>query len=89
MGKICANAKPTLPKGWTIVQTVRRAGKTRGIVDKTYLSPTFQAFRSLIGVQRYLDHQKKNQAPPVLTLPSPAAGAGTAPGAGNVKTGGA
>ena len=56
MVKINSKAKPvpSLPLGWMVITTRRRRGATKGKQDKTYLSPTFERFRSLLAVRRYL-----------------------------------
>lgn len=46
---------PTLPNGWTVITTTRRRGMSKGHRDKTYYSPTFERFRSMAAVRRYLD----------------------------------
>ena len=46
---------PTLPNGWTVITTTRRRGISKGNRDKTYYSPTFERFRSMAAVRRYLD----------------------------------
>jgi len=57
MVKINSKAKPvpSLPLGWMVITTRRRRGATKGKQDKTYLSPTFERFRSLLAVRRHLE----------------------------------
>jgi len=69
MVKINPNAVPQLPVGWQCIKSLRTRGKTKGVVDKHYLSPSFQHFRSLSSVRRHLAQENSQPAAPAPPAP--------------------
>ena len=71
MVKVYSNKAGGLPAGWIMVPNMRKnSGKTNGIVDKHYFSPTFQSFRSMAAVRRFLAQQNVGGgSPPIFNTP--------------------
>ncbi|GAB2274374.1 Methyl-CpG-binding domain protein 5 [Dionaea muscipula] len=52
---------PWLPKDWRFIKRVRVHGRTKGVVDKFYISPEGKKFRSKKGALEFIEKQREKQ----------------------------